>query len=154
MTLTIGVSATAADPLEFSPCYTNTRKIIRLARKLFGPGQIAFWDDLEIYTLLSELGQPLGRFYESVLGAVDRAGVKNRGELLRTLRVYLECQGNMVAAAEQLFIHRNTLRYRLDRLRKLLDRDWETPEGRFALLMALKIRNLLDGKSDSPAGDD
>jgi purine catabolism regulator len=153
MTLTIGVSATAGDPLEFSPCYTNVRKVIRLARKAFGPGQIAFWDDMEIYTLLSGLGQPLERFYEGILGAVDKAGVKNRGELINTLRVYLECQGNMAAAAEKLFIHRNTLRYRLTRLRKLLDRDWETPEGRFALLMALKIRNLLDGKSDTPAID-
>lgn len=145
MTITVGVSASAGDPLEFASRYSEVRKVIRLGRRLFGAGRVAFWDDVEIYSLLSELGQPLERFYHGVLGAVDKPGVKNREELLHTLRVYLESQGNMVAAAEQLFIHRNTLRYRLDRIRKLLGRDWDTPEGRFSLLMALKIRSLLNG---------
>ena len=145
LTMTVGVSAAARDPLEFAARYSEVRKVIRLGRRLFGAGRVAFWDDIEIYSLLSELGQPLERFYHGALGAVDKPGVKNREELLHTLRVYLESQGNAVAAAEQLFIHRNTLRYRLDRIRKLLGRDWDTPEGRFSILMALKIRSLVNG---------
>lgn len=153
LTMTIGVSAAAGDPLEFSPRYNDVRKVIRLARRLFGPGRTVFWEDIELYSLLSELGEPLERFYQGVLGNVDKPGVKDRGELLRTLRVYLECQGNMAAAAERLFVHRNTLCYRMNRIRNLLGRDWETPEERFALLMALKIRNLLSGRAGT-GGDE
>ena len=118
--------------------------MIRTVRQLYGKGRVAFWNDMEIYNLLLNAGSRLEQFYRDILGAIDRPDLKNRQELLKTLEVFLECQGNVVEAAEKLFIHRNTLRYRLERLKKLLGRDWDNPDYRFTLWMALKARNLLD----------
>lgn len=39
-----------------------------------------------------------------------------KGELMETLRIFVESNGDMNAAAQKLFIHRNTLRYRLDKI--------------------------------------
>ncbi|EGO65247.1 PucR family transcriptional regulator [Acetonema longum] len=143
ITLTIGISRLGSDILDFSGNYHHVRDMIRIVRKLYGRGRTVFWDDMEIYNLLSGDRKQLEIFYRGTLGGIDRPDIKNRQDLLETLEIYLECQGNVVAAAEKLFIHRNTLRYRLERLQELLGRDWDNPDYRFTLWMALKARNLL-----------
>lgn len=46
-----------------------------------------------------------------------------KGELTATLRVFIETNGDMNGAAQQLFIHRNTLRYRLDKITEITGKD-------------------------------
>ncbi|XEQ94846.1 Purine catabolism regulatory protein [Sporomusa carbonis] len=143
ITVSIGISSVAHDPLEIAPKYQEVRNVIKLTRKIQGEGTIAFWEDVEIYSLLEQLGQPMERFYEAKLGALDRPDIKNRQVLITTLKVYLECQGNCVETAEKLFIHRNTLRYRLQRIEDILERNLSQPDERFALWLALKVRSLM-----------
>ncbi|MGA9224770.1 MAG: sugar diacid recognition domain-containing protein [Mesobacillus sp.] len=46
-----------------------------------------------------------------------------KGELTETLRVYIETNGDMNGTAHQLYIHRNTLRYRLDKITEITGKD-------------------------------
>ncbi|MEE6134428.1 sugar diacid recognition domain-containing protein [Priestia flexa] len=46
-----------------------------------------------------------------------------KGDLLETLSVYVEENGDVNKAASRLFIHRNTLRYRLERISELTNKD-------------------------------
>jgi len=143
VSVTIGIGEVAYDPLSFSERYSEVKNAVKVARKVHGPGRTVFEDDMKVYMLLSGLGQPIEQFYQDVLGMIDNTKIKNREELLQTLRVYLECQGNIGEAAKKLFVHRNTLRYRLNRLKRLLGRDWEEADYRFTLLTALKARDLI-----------
>ena len=43
----------------------------------------------------------------------------------------------MSEAAERLFLHRNSVPYRLDRIRELTGLDWRDPQGRLALKLGL-----------------
>jgi len=45
--------------------------------------------------------------------------------------------------ADELQIHVSTLRYRLDRLKELFQIDWEEPEARFGLELALRLRSYI-----------
>lgn len=143
VTVTLGISDAAGDVLQFSERYGAAKHVVSITRKIHGPGRTSFEEDMKIYTLLSGLGKSVEQFYQDVLGPIDNPRVKNRRELLQTLRVYLECQSNSGEAAEKLFIHRNTLRYRLNCLRRLLGRGWEEADYRFTLLTALKARELI-----------
>lgn len=143
ITVSIGISSIALDPMEIGTRYQEARNAIRLARRLRGKGTVAFWEDVEIYSVLGQSGEALERFCQSVLGPLDRPEVKNREVLLETLQVYLECQGNVLATAERLYIHRNTLRYRLKRIEEILGRDLESPDERLSLWLALKARVLV-----------
>ncbi|MGP4091241.1 helix-turn-helix domain-containing protein, partial [Streptomyces sp. KR55] len=55
----------------------------------------------------------------------------------RTLRVYLDCFGDVRRAAEALHIHANSLRYRLKRLADLAPLDFEDPDARLAVQLVL-----------------
>ena len=67
---------------------------------------------------------------------------RGRGQLLETLRAYLEQHGRASAAAAQLGVHRNTLRYRLDRIESLLGVDLEA--ANVQLILQLILRTLPD----------
>ena len=58
-------------------------------------------------------------------------------ELIKTLRVFLQCGGQVTQAANKLFMHRNTLNYRLDKISMLLGCDVRDTKNQFTLSLAL-----------------
>ena len=65
-------------------------------------------------------------------------------ELIRTLEVYFEHNTNLSQAAEALFIHRNTLIYRMERIASLTGLDLDDPETRLAMQLALHIYRMVE----------
>lgn len=65
------------------------------------------------------------------------------GEMLHTLEVYLSTGGKKARAAELLFIHLNTLKYRLGQIEQKLDVDLDEPRTLFSLEYALHIIRYL-----------
>lgn len=59
--------------------------------------------------------------------------------LVETLKIYFKCQQNVVAASKQLYIHRNTLQYRLNKVAELLDLDFSDNEQMLTLQLALIV---------------
>lgn len=59
--------------------------------------------------------------------------------LLDTLRAHVECQGSAADAAKRLYIHRNTMRQRLEKLERLVSFPLDTPEGWLITRLALLI---------------
>ena len=64
----------------------------------------------------------------------------SRERLQATLLAWLRHDGNVPAAAAELHVHAQTVRYRLARLRELYGRQLEDPDGRFELEIALRAR--------------
>ena len=67
-------------------------------------------------------------------------------DLFHTLRVYLENNGSIKETSEELYIHRSSLLYRLEKITDLLDVDINDSEYRFSLMMAYKLYDLNIGK--------
>lgn len=104
----------------------------------------ACYEDLHMELLLQSLDrQAAARFIETQLGPVIAYDRDSGGDLTATLRVILGST-NRVEAASRLYIHYNTLKYRVEQIRKLLGEDWETPERRTALVLALELHQLRD----------
>lgn len=70
---------------------------------------------------------------------VARVDNESGSALLDTLRAHVECQGSAADAAKRLYIHRNTMRQRLEKLEKLVSFPLDTPEGWLITRLALLI---------------
>ncbi|MEH1127318.1 PucR family transcriptional regulator, partial [Micromonospora sp. CPCC 206061] len=81
---------------------------------------------------------------QDVYGGLVRAG----GELLDTLDSFFAAGGVLEAAARSLFVHPNTIRYRLKRIADVTGLSPLTPRDAFALRVALTIGRL--DRSSSP----
>jgi sugar diacid utilization regulator/GAF domain-containing protein len=75
--------------------------------------------------------------------AADRA--QARTELFATLRAFIAADGNVARTADACFVHKNTLRYRLGRVRSVLGRDPFDPDVKFELRIAFGLLDLFAG---------
>lgn len=66
------------------------------------------------------------------------------GELLNTLRRYLENGGSLEATAKALFVHANTVRYRLRRIQDIIGEDVTLPRVAFVMQVAINLGLIHD----------
>ena len=75
-------------------------------------------------------------------GPLSVAPAASRERLVETLAAWLEHQGEIRPASEQLHVHTQTVRYRVAQLRELLGDRMASAEGRLELELALRARAL------------
>jgi DNA-binding PucR family transcriptional regulator len=63
--------------------------------------------------------------------------LRRRSDLVRTLRAYFAAGANASEAADRMFLHRNSMLYRLQRIQKLTGLDLKDPEASLALQLGL-----------------
>ena len=91
--------------------------------------------------MLIEHSPEVKAFYEELLGPL--LSYENGEELIRTLYAYFERNGNLKKTANALYIHRNTLLYRLERIQEITGLNLDNPETRLALQLTLRIHKML-----------
>lgn len=106
---------------------------------------VADFQSLGTYRLLLTLQEPdaLRAFADSILAPLDGYDIEHGGELLTSLRAFLDRGGKWEAAATELFVHRHTLRYRMRKVEELTGRDLTSPHDRMEFWLALRARDLL-----------
>ncbi|MDD3204737.1 MAG: helix-turn-helix domain-containing protein [Lachnospiraceae bacterium] len=62
---------------------------------------------------------------------------------MKLLQLYLEHDGSIQQVAELNFLHRNTVNYQLNKIKKIIQNDLTTLKERFQLMMAFQIKDLL-----------
>jgi PucR family transcriptional regulator, purine catabolism regulatory protein len=148
-----GLRALSASLGRLQPGLAGIREAVQGARwaldlgeQLFGPGHLTRLQDLGVYQLLLAMRQhtSLGEFCQEMLGPLVDYDRLKRADLVRTLDTYFVARNSPSEAAERLHLHRNTVLYRLRRIRELLSRDPDDPEQRLALQLALRARHVLD----------
>lgn len=80
------------------------------------------------------------------IGVLEQYDKAHESQLLHTLAVYMLEDRNQVAAANRLHIHRNTMKYRLERIQDLTDIDYSEWEERFYLNTSLLLFGAMDAK--------
>jgi purine catabolism regulator len=110
-----------------------------------GAAHIASYRDLGSFQLLLSLqdDEALRLFCDSVLGPLENGGGDYGDELLRSLEVFIEQNGQWERAARELFCHRHTLRYRIRRIEELTGRDLTSARDRIEFWLALRGRELV-----------
>jgi sugar diacid utilization regulator len=143
--LTIGHSRRAADPVDLYRAGNEARLAVNVG-DAEERGLLAF-EDTGAYRLLlpaiSEDPRELERFYEETVAPLSAYDDQYETELVATVEAYLDNDGNVAATAKQLFTHRHTIRYRLERVKELCGHDVSATEGREKLGLGLKAMRVL-----------
>ena len=121
-------------------------------------GQKSFmqkFSDLGIYRpIFSQDMNYIYKYCSNTLGRLIEHDCKNDGELLPTLRKLLDTGGNNKATADQLYIHVNTLYYRINKIEQILNIDLAKMNARVELYTAIKVWDtlqVLNGKEEIAA---
>lgn len=110
---------------EFKNSLQEAKNTLKVSKLLDNKECVFFYDDLGIYSLLLQInnGKFMDDYVKSRLGKLIEADTLQDGSLCITLESYLKNNCNANATAEELFIHRNTMRYRIDKIKGIINDD-------------------------------
>ncbi|WP_188455829.1 PucR family transcriptional regulator [Virgibacillus oceani] len=139
--LKLSISSIMNDSTFFEERVQSVTKTMEIGNKVKPSENFYTYDQLGIYEILINLtsDEYAKRYTDSILNSLLQY---ENNDLLETLQVYLDENGNITKASEILFIHRRTLTYRLQKIQELLNMDINDPNNRFILRFCLKFKEL------------
>ena len=150
----VGRSRIAIDPLDLHRAAGEAL----LAANVAAPDaeaseRLLSFEDTGAYRLLlpamSDDPAELERFYSDTVAPLIAYDEQYGTELVTTLECFLANDGSMVATNKQLFTHRHTIRYRLERVKELTGLDVNSTDGRERLSLGLKAMRVLGVRAPS-----
>lgn len=159
LTVSIGVGRYTPDPAHLSAAYEEASVALEIGHRIYGPSSVSTFEQTGTYKLLFRVMQEdpseLESFYSATLEPVVTYDSRYGTELVHTLSTYLANDASTVKTATDLFAHRHTIRYRLDRVRELTGLDVDKSRDREQLTLGIKVMQLLghvpEHPSNSPA---
>lgn len=124
---------------EVSHSYITAKKTLQVGKILSPENFLYFYAD---YTLPVALGALQLTNEEFLKPFQQLLNYGKNGDLLKTLSVFIEENGELNKVASRLFIHRNTLRHRLKRINDISGKDPKKTKELFQLYISMIIYQL------------
>ncbi|MGI6006856.1 MAG: PucR family transcriptional regulator [Ruminococcus sp.] len=141
--LAFGISSNRNGVEKLPFHYRRAVKLFEFARKQ--KKTVVFFEDLDVEKILFSVDnyEILVEYLNDTLGELMMYDKSHHTDYLGTLRMYLECSGSVKQVADQMFVHRNTVNYQLNKIKQILHLDYSILEDQFRLDLAVKILDIL-----------
>lgn len=115
---------------------------LRLCKRL---NDVRLYEDMGVYRIFFQYhnDEKLMELYKRILGGLEKQDSECNSQMLETLETYFICNCNLSRTADELFIHRNTLKYRLKKIKEILMIDFDDCNASFTVQFALKIKKYI-----------
>ncbi|WP_209124097.1 PucR family transcriptional regulator [Alkalihalobacillus sp. BA299] len=144
--ISFGVGKFVKHLSEIHMSYITAKETLVLQDKLSKEGKSYFYDDLHLYRILSLINRhsDLQEIVMEYLQPVIEYDQKYNGKLIETLKAYLACNGSKQETAKKLYVVRQTMYHRIEKLENLLGDDFMNSEKRLAIEFMLLAYNYLN----------
>jgi len=147
LSISAGIGGFTADPAQMGRAYQEALVALKVGRKLNGAGSLLHFAEVGTYRLLLDVWErdprEINTLYEDTIGPVDRYDQANGTQLTETLVVFFRNNENLTQTAADLFAHRHTIRYRLEKIAEISGLSVFQTEHKERLGLGLKARSLL-----------
>jgi carbohydrate diacid regulator len=143
--VSIGISTIVDNIKDLAKAYQEAQVALEVGKVFETEKNIISYENLGIGRLIYQLPTTLCEmflqevFKKGSLDSLDR-------ETLMTIQCFFENNLNVSETSRKLFVHRNTLVYRLEKIRKLTGLDLREFEHAITFKVALMVRKYLDSK--------
>lgn len=141
----IGIGTRQKSLEKYKLSYEQASKCINLAIKQKQKNMIYYYEQLGLYQLFYDINHKtlLENFVHNILYNLIAYDKKYNTNLIQTLEVYLNKNCNLNQTAETLFIHRNTIKYRLQRIEEITNTSLDDAFTRLNFFNAILIKKFL-----------
>ncbi|MDQ3912075.1 MAG: helix-turn-helix domain-containing protein [Actinomycetota bacterium] len=155
LTVSVGIGRFKEDPARLAEAYSEAEVALEIGHRIEGPSSVSTFERTGTYKLLfrvlQEEPEELESFYTETLAPVVAYDSRYGTELIATLMTYLGNDASTAKTASDLFAHRHTIRYRLDRVKELTRLDVDKSEDRERLTLGIKAMQLLGRAPEKPS---
>ncbi len=119
----VGVGCEVNSFSEIAPSYTQAVTAVKLAEIFHSKGEVHFYREYLLVTMIQDLPEAKIKEYMAQFRISNAADVFADPDLGTTAEEFLENSLNVSETSRALFLHRNTLMYRLDKIRRITGLD-------------------------------
>ena len=130
---------------EIGESFKQAKSVIKLCAKIKSINTVVRYEELGLYRLLLKIKDQgsIRQYYRQQLEPLLKYDDENNQELVYTLKIFLINNGNLVKTSKALYIHRNTLIYRVNKIKTLLEEDLDDALVRQDLLNSIMAKEFL-----------
>ncbi|MCR3955846.1 MAG: PucR family transcriptional regulator ligand-binding domain-containing protein [Gudongella sp.] len=139
----IGIGTSVSDILSSKRSFIESLKALEVGKYIYEDRKVVAFEDLGPFGLLrleNIQRRDFGSNFDKIMPLLNH---DNSKELLETLKVYLESESNFNVASNKLFLHTNTVRYRIAKIQEMCDIDLDDPVERLKTEITLKFLELI-----------
>ena len=144
----LGIGGPTENIKDYYVSFQQALLALNVIKKRMKYISFSLYEDLGAYTVLHQLEQStaVNLFIKSQLDPLLTYSENKNIDLYHTLYVFLQNNGNIKSTSDELYIHRSSLLYRLEKIESLLMVDLSDAEIRFNLMMAFKLHDMYDDR--------
>ncbi|WP_443258600.1 PucR family transcriptional regulator [Virgibacillus sp. L01] len=143
--VSFGISNPIQSITEIPTAYEEAVEAVLNGYSMRMAGFINFYKTKEIKELLNTLPRKdLKAIYENTLKTLAYPKTKEDVELVKTIETYLNCQCEISDTSRRLYIHRNTVKYRISKTEEMLDCSFHDPNDSLKVRVAILIGKILE----------
>ncbi len=149
--LTMGCSNVFSTIKSCKIFYNQAVEALKIGSIVEQDGFLYQYEDIQPYVFIYRFKDSLLKedFLNNQLNLINIYDEENQSELYKTLYAYLKNNHNITKASEEIHVHRNTLRYRLEKITEILGVDIDEDDNSFKLYSAIKTMDFYDKVTSS-----
>ena len=146
LSFTVSMGNVYSEFSQIKRSYLEAEKAIKAARAEGGADRNVSYSDIGAYKLLTEIENTelLKQYYIDTLGRLEQYDVQNNSDFMEILYTFLQEDGSYIQTASRLFMHRNTLLYKINKIHEILKADLSDPRVRFEINLGFMVKKLLN----------
>lgn len=140
----VGVSGKFHDIHLLRKALNEAQDALEVGSRLHSDYSVFKFEDYSTYIMLEHLSrtEDISRYSNHVIQQLQRYDEANGTELLHTLSTYVNCNCSIKETAAAMFMHRNSVIYRLNNIRKICDVNLDDPDTQFSIRLSFCILKL------------
>lgn len=145
LTVSIGIGRFSYDITRLAENYNQAYKALKYGRMVGGGENVYHFDDLGVFRLLCNINEKeeLVDFYNETIAKLKKYDNENNMNLVDTLEIFYEYNSNIKGTAKAMFVHYNTIRYRLKKIKDIIGYDVYNGTDSLNLQVGIRIGKLL-----------
>lgn len=142
----MGIGGAYPDLKMVGKSFKEANTALSIAKKFDRNGSIVFFEDVGIHRILAMIQntEDIRDFCNDFLKDLKNSDPDNTNMLLETLHNYLLSDCAIKTTAQKMFLHPNTVAYRIKKIKQIIKYDLESAEFKFTYLFALESNLMLN----------
>lgn len=141
----IGIGRAAPNAQNIGKSYRQACQVLKLQKNTQNDKGVVAYQDLGIYTLLMDIENEdvINEYYAETIQKLVEYDKLNQTNYCEVLQCYLEHSGSVKETAEAMFVHRNTINYKINKIEEMLNCDLSELDTRLLYSIAFMLKRIM-----------
>lgn len=141
----VGIGRCNLNAQNIGKSYRQACQVLKLQKNMQNDKGVVAYQDLGIYKLLMDIENQdvINEYYAETIQRLVEYDKLNQTNYCDVLQCYLEHSGSVKETAEAMFVHRNTINYKINKIEEMLNCDLSELDTRLLYSIAFMLKKIM-----------